>query len=148
MIKQFKTMCATFFYIGFLPTAPGSLATLAGIGLAYALAGSPVLYLAVTVLVTVIGFAVGGDVEKAIGKKDPGCIVIDEVAGILIAFYGLPHTWAVFWTGFFLFRAFDMFKIYPGNKLEGLPGSAGIMLDDLVAGVYTAIVMNIALRLV
>jgi len=50
------------------------------------------------------------------------------------------------WTAFFLFRAFDMFKIFPGNKLEGLKGSAGIMLDDLVAGVYTNIVMQLALR--
>jgi phosphatidylglycerophosphatase A len=148
MIKDFKTMMATFFYIGFCPVAPGSMATLAGIALSYAVMGNTAVYVAVTVLVTVIGFAVSGQVEKSVGKKDPGCIVIDEVAGVMIAFFMLPKTWAVMWTAFFLFRAFDMFKIYPGNKLEGLRGSAGIMMDDLMAGIYTNIVMQIALRLV
>jgi len=74
--------------------------------------------------------------------------VIDEVAGVMIAFFLLPQTWAVMWTAFFVFRAFDMFKIYPGNKLEGVKGSGGIMLDDIMAGIYTNIVMHVALRLV
>jgi phosphatidylglycerophosphatase A len=148
MIKDFKVMLATFFYIGFLPKAPGSIATLVGVVLSYALMNNTPLYVAVTILVTVIGFWVGGDAEKKIGKKDPGCIVIDEVAGVMIAFFMLPMTWSVMWTAFFVFRAFDMFKIYPGNKLEGLPGSRGIMLDDIIAGVYTNIVMHLALRLV
>ena len=147
MIKDFRTMLATFFYIGFLPKAPGSAATLAGVAISYLLMGHTALYILVTVLVTVVGFAVSGQVEEAMGKKDPGCIVIDEVAGVMIAFYALPPTLPVMWTAFFLFRAFDMFKIYPGNKLEGLKGSAGIMLDDLMAGVYTLIVMHLALRL-
>jgi len=147
MIKDFRTMLATFFYIGFLPKAPGSAATLAGIAISYALMSNAALYIFVTVLVTAIGFAVGGQVEEAMGKKDPGCIVIDEVAGVMIAFYALPPTLPVMWTAFFLFRAFDMFKIFPGNKLEGLKGSAGIMLDDIVAGIYTCLVMHLALHL-
>jgi phosphatidylglycerophosphatase A len=148
MIKDYRIMLATFFYIGFLPKAPGSIATLVGVALSYALMGNTAVYILATVLVTVIGFAVSGQAEVKLGKKDPGCIVIDEVAGVMIAFFMLPMTWPVMWTAFFLFRAFDMFKIYPGNKLEGLPGSRGVMLDDLMAGVYTNIVMHLALRLV
>ena len=148
MMKHFNKLCATFFYIGLLPTAPGSLATIAGMALSYAMAGNAALYIGVTVIITLIGFAVGGQVEESVGKKDPGCIVIDEVSGALIACYALPHTAPVMWTVFFLFRAFDMFKIFPGNKFEGLKGSAGIMLDDIMAGIYTNIVMQIAFRLV
>lgn len=146
MANHISKLLATFFCIGYLPVAPGSMATIAGVALSYSLMGNPTAYLWATLAVTVVGFTVSGRAEKAIGKKDPGCIVIDEVAGVMIAFYMLPATPAVFWTGFFLFRAFDMFKIYPANKLEGLKGSRGIMLDDIIAGVYTNIVMQIAIR--
>ncbi len=80
-------------------------------------------------------------------KKDPPCIVIDEVAGSLIAFFMLPMNWPVFWSTFFVFRAFDMFKIYPANILEKRSGSVGIMMDDIVAGIYTNLIMQIAIRL-
>jgi len=72
--------------------------------------------------------------------------VIDEVAGVMLAFFLLPLTPAVAVTTFFLFRAFDMFKIYPVNKFEEIEGSAGVMLDDLFAGLYTNITMQIAVR--
>ena len=148
MIRKLQTMLATFFYIGYLPVAPGSIATLAGIALSYAVANNPNVYILVTLLVTIVGFMVSGQAEALTGKKDPGCIVIDEVAGVMIAFYALPQTWPVMWTAFFVFRAFDMFKIYPGNKFEGMKGSAGIMLDDVIAGIYTNIVMQIVLHYV
>ena len=146
MFNKISELLSTFFYVGFLPGAPGSIATILGGLLAYALASNIGLYIAVTVLVTVAGFLVSGRAEKVMGKKDPGSIVIDEVAGVMIAFFLLPTTLPVFWIVFFLFRAFDMFKIYPGNKFEGLGGSAGIMLDDIIAGFYTNIVMHLALR--
>lgn len=146
MFNKISELLSTFFYVGFLPGAPGSIATILGGLLAYALASNIGLYIAVTVLVTVAGFLVSGRAEKVMGKKDPGSIVIDEVAGVMIAFFLLPTTLPIFWIVFFLFRAFDMFKIYPGNKFEGLDGSAGIMLDDIIAGVYTNIVMHLALR--
>lgn len=144
--NKVSELLATFFYIGYLPVAPGSIATILGGLLAYALMANAALYVTVTVVITIVGFLVSARAEKVIGKKDPGSIVIDEVAGVMIAFFLLPPTLPIFWTAFFVFRAFDMLKIYPGNKFEGLGGSAGIMLDDLVAGVYTNIVMHVALR--
>ena len=69
--------------------------------------------------------------------------MIDEVAGMMVAFFLLPVKWPVIITAFFLFRAFDMFKIYPVNKFEGIEGGAGVMMDDLIAGLYTNIVMQI-----
>jgi len=91
------------------------------------------------------GIWASGKMEKLAGKKDPSCVVIDEVAGILIAFFLLPAQWPVIITAFFVFRAFDMFKIYPINRFEKLPGSWGIMMDDVVAGLYTNIVVHVAL---
>lgn len=137
---------STFFGVGLLPGAPGSIATILGILISFALFDNVPLYLTFTAFFIAVGFLTSGRAERAMGKKDPGSIVIDEVAGVMIAFFLLPPSLPVFWTGFFVFRAFDMFKIYPGNKFEGLKGSAGIMMDDLIAGVYTNVVMHLALR--
>lgn len=84
---------------------------------------------------------------KIVGQKDPSCIVIDELTGALIAFFMLPLTWPVFWTTFFVFRAFDMFKIYPANILERKSGAVGVMMDDIVAGLYTNLIMQMAIGL-
>ena len=140
-------LVSTFFYIGYLPLAPGSMASAAGAGLAFLLAGNTFIYVLVTAVVTWLGFRLSGGMEKICQKKDPGCVVIDEVAGILLSFFLLPWRVEVFWTTYFLFRAFDMFKIYPANRFEKIPGGTGIMMDDIVAGIYTNLIMQIAVRL-
>ena len=128
--------------------APGTAASLAGALLAVIFNQAWVFYVVLFAVVTVVGFKVSGRMEELMGEKDPGCVVIDEVSGILIAFFLLPVNWATFWTAFFLFRAFDMFKIYPANKFEAKGGAYGIMMDDIVAGIYTFVIMQIAVRLV
>ena len=145
-MTQLSKFIATFAYLGFFPFAAGSLASLAGLQIAYFLRGSAVEYVVVFVAITVLGFICSGHVEKVVGGKDPACVVIDEVSGALIAFFLLPATPAVMLTAFFLFRAFDMFKIYPAYKWEALPGAPGIMLDDIMAGIFTNIVMQLAVR--
>ena len=148
MSERWVKIWSTFFYIGYSPFAPGSMASLAGAVLAVLLHQSTVLYVLVFVAITAIGFKVGGAMEKITEKKDPGCVVIDEVSGIMIAFFLLPMTPAVIWTAYFLFRAFDMFKIYPVCKFEALGGGKGIMMDDIIAGIYTGVIMHIAVRIV
>ncbi len=146
MRDRFSRLLATFFFMGNFPVAPGSLASLAGTLLAVAFYGHPAIYIVFFLAITLVGFAVSGRVEKLLGQKDPSCIVIDEVSGVLLALFALPLTPAVIVTTFFLFRAFDMFKIYPVNRFEELPGAAGIMADDLWAGLYANITMQLALR--
>ena len=85
-------------------------------------------------------------IENGLNQKDPGIIVIDEVVGVMIALLGVPLTWSTAIIGFFLFRAFDMFKIYPINRFEALPGGWGIMLDDVMAGLYTNIALHLAVK--
>lgn len=138
---------ATWFYVGDVPAAPGTLASF--VGLLMYVAFYPHMWLCILLFaaVTWIGFKVSGPMEKIMGRKDPSIIVIDEVSGMMLSLLFLPITPAVLWTAFFVFRAFDMFKIYPANKLEEMGGGAGIMMDDIAAGFYTNIVMHIALRL-
>lgn len=147
MSDKLVKMITTFFYIGRWPAGPGTMASLAGAFLAVIFQNSTFLYVVLFVAVTWAGFKTCDRMEELEGKKDPGCVVIDEVSGILIAFFALPLSWATFWTAFFLFRAFDMFKIYPVGKFEEIGGAKGIMMDDIVAGMYTFAIMQIAVRL-
>ena len=140
-------LLSTFFYVGYFPKAPGSAASAVGVLICYLLKDSLLIYGAVFVIITALGFMAAGKMEGLVGKKDPGCVVIDEVSGVMIAFFMLPFKWPVVLSAFFLFRAFDMFKIYPCNKLEALHGGAGIMMDDVVAGIYTLVTMQIAIKL-
>jgi|SRR3989338_2495644 len=139
---------ATFCFIGYVPLAPGSAASIAGGLIAIFLFPSLAIYVAVWLIITILGFIASDRMEAIMGKKDPGCIVIDEVSGIMISFFLLPPTTSVLITAFFLFRAFDMFKIYPVNKFEPLKGGVGVMMDDIIAGIYTFIVMHLALRFI
>ncbi|MEI6437581.1 MAG: phosphatidylglycerophosphatase A [Candidatus Omnitrophota bacterium] len=147
MGQKLARFLATFGYIGHFPAAPGTMASAAGVGLAFLLRDHVFWYVAVFAVVTVLGFLTAGIVEKMEGKKDPGCVVIDEVSGMMISLFGIPLSWPVMLVGFFLFRAFDMFKIYPANKLEDMGGGTGIMCDDIAAGIYANITLQVALRL-
>ncbi len=131
--------------VGFLPAAPGTWATVVGAAIAYFLGNDLVLYTLCLLVLLGVGIVASGMVERQLNQKDPGIIVIDEVVGVMIALWNLPLIWPVIICGFFLFRAFDMFKIYPINKLEAQGGGWGIMLDDCMAGVYTNCILHLAL---
>ena len=145
MPKPFVKLISTFCYVGYFPMAPGSAATCVGVAIYYFLQSHLWVYCAAWVVITFLGFTFTGGMEAVCKEKDPSCVVIDEVSGVMIAFFLLPLKWPVVVSAFFVFRAFDMFKIYPANKLEQLSGGAGIMLDDIIAGIYTNLVMHSAL---
>jgi len=140
-------LLATFFYIGKSPFAPGTVASFTGALLWIIFYSLPLLYVLLGIGVTLLGFLISGPMEDIMNEKDPSCVVIDEVAGVMIAFFLLPLQWPVLLTAFFLFRVFDMFKLYPVNKAEEIGGGVGIMMDDIVAGCYTFLTMQIAIRL-
>ena len=142
LIKSFATVLG----VGYLPFAPGTWATVVGVAIAYYLGNNLPAYIILLLVLLILGIMTSGIVEKQLNQKDPGVVVIDEVVGVMIALWGLPLIWPVMICGFFLFRAFDMFKIYPINKLEAKSGGWGIMLDDCMAGLYTNIILRIALK--
>ena len=146
--KSVARLFATFFYVGDLPFAPGSIASILAALIWISFSQQLLIYAIILVGVFVIGLSVSGQVERDLNQKDSSIIVIDEVTGGLIAFFMLPINFPVLITAFFLFRAFDMFKIYPVYKFENMRGSAGIMLDDIFAGIYTNLVMHAALKMI
>ena len=145
-MKHFILLLATGFGVGYSPVAPGTLGTLAAIPVYYFLSRIPSpLY-----EVTLVGFLflsvwVSGNAEIFFGKKDDQRVVIDEVMGFLITMLWVPKTVLFVTIGFFLFRFFDILKPFPIRRLEkGFKGGFGVVLDDIMAGVYA----NIVLRLV
>jgi len=142
--------CATssVLFIGYLPLAPGTFGSIAGIGIFYLLKDTTFLaYCAFLLAIIVLGLASSGRTERLLNKKDPGCIVIDEVAGMLIALSFMPFDFKIIFLGFIIFRILDTLKPFPAARFEHLPGAWGIMTDDLIAGIYTNIVLLLILKL-
>lgn len=145
-------LVATFFGCGHLRPGPGTWGSAAAV-LLWSLAGyfiSPRFHtptvIALAILITLIGIPAATRVARASQKKDPQFVVIDEVAGQLITLIGAPLAWKTFLAGFILFRAFDILKPPPVRQLERLPEGTGIVLDDVAAGLYALIVMQILLH--
>jgi phosphatidylglycerophosphatase A len=147
------TLIATFFGIGHFRPGPGSWASaVTGLiwgALAYALPLNQRMpaVIAGAVLIVLIGIPAATRVSRASEIKDPSFVVIDEVAGQLIALIAVPLAWKTFLASFILFRAFDIIKPPPVRQLEALPQGTGIVLDDVAAGIYALVVMQILLRL-
>lgn len=91
--------------------------------------------------VTLIGLWAASRVERLLGKSDPGVIVIDEVAGMMVSVLLLPRTLPVLVSAFFLFRLFDIWKPFPARESQALTGGLGVMLDDLIAGAYALVLL-------
>jgi phosphatidylglycerophosphatase A len=126
---------------GLAPMAPGSVGSAVAALLLWLIPFSRLGLLAFLVAVTVAGIWAASRVEQLLGARDPGAIVIDEVAGLTLALLAVPRTLPVVVVAFLLFRIFDVVKPFPARPAERLPGGLGVVLDDLVAGLYTLIVL-------
>lgn len=166
--KDYIALAVATCGVGYLPLAPGTWGSIVGVGvyllfqslrvkffLAYGdghwfPAAVVALWTAFTLVllfcVTIVGVWAATHVERTSGRKDPGKVVIDEVAGQLITLLAVPYfiwsNWPIIVAGFLLFRAFDIWKPYPIRRLEALPSGLGIMADDVLAGAYAAIVLS------
>jgi len=151
-VPLWADLIATFFHVGRIRPAPGTwgsaAATLLWAALAYALPHPvrPVAVTALAFLVILVGIPAATRVSVALAVKDPQFVVIDEVAGQLIALIAVPLAWKTFLAGFILFRVFDIIKPPPVRQLEKLPEGTGIVLDDVAAGIYALAVMQLLLR--
>ena len=135
---------ATGFGTGYGPIAPGTWGSLPGVAAAWGLdrwAGGWAVA-AGAVAVAGAGIWAAGRAERLLGTKDPGCVVVDEIAGQMVALAFVPARPLVLLTGFLLFRVLDVLKPWPANRLEALPGGSGIMADDLMAGLYANLILH------
>jgi len=139
---------STVFFIGYLPLVPGTFGSIFGVGLFYLFKGTTwVTYFLFIFGIIVLGLITSGRTEKLLNKKDPRCIVIDEVAGMLIALSFMPYDLKIIFLAFLIFRILDTLKPYPAVRLQNRHGAIGVVGDDLIAGIYTNIVLQIILKL-
>ena len=145
-------LAATFFGTGLLRPGPGSWGSAATVLLWWLLSGwinpnwQPAATLLLAATAILIGIPAATQVARATGLKDPQFVVIDEVAGQLIALTAVPVSWKSLLLGFILFRGFDIVKLPPVRQLEHLPEGIGIVLDDVGAGLYAFVIMQVALH--
>jgi phosphatidylglycerophosphatase A len=149
---MWAALVATFFGVGRLKPGPGTWGSLATVIL-WAIALSrvpPASHIWATIIaaavVTLIGIPAATQVARAAGIKDPQFVVIDEVAGQLVALIAVPLAWKTFLAGLILFRVFDIWKPFPIRRLERLPEGTGIVVDDLGAGLYALAIMHLLLH--
>jgi phosphatidylglycerophosphatase A len=146
------TLVATFFGAGCLKPGPGTWGSVATVLLWAAVSSllppgiRTLATLAAAAGVTLIGIPAATRVARSSHVKDPQFVVIDEVAGQLVALIAVPLAWKSFLAGFILFRVFDILKPPPIRWLERLPEGTGIVVDDLGAGLYAFAVMHLLLR--
>jgi len=134
---------------GYAPIAPGTAGSAVGIVI-YLLtrAWPPATQVVLVVVVAGVGIWAGTEAARHFGRKDPGAVVVDEVAGQLVTLLLLDVGLLGAALGFFLFRGFDIVKPWPARQLEALPGGLGIMADDLMAGAYGWVLLWFAVMLI
>jgi phosphatidylglycerophosphatase A len=133
-------------YVGYIPLASGTFGSLIGLLLCLGLSHVPFLITLIILIIFIfISIWISDQAEKQAGKKDPGLVVIDEIAGMAVTLLGIPFTLQNAIWGFLIFRFFDIVKPFPIRRIDKrLPGGYGIVLDDVLAGVYG----NIAMRMI
>jgi phosphatidylglycerophosphatase A len=136
---------ATGMYSGLIPKAPGTWGSLFALLPWYFCRNMSLYhYLIVLISLFILGFFSAGSAEKILDQPDPGCIVIDEILGMFITLTLAPNHPAAWITGFLLFRFFDIVKPFPVSWLDThLHGGIGIMMDDVVAGLYALICLQV-----
>ena len=144
-MRSVGVFLATAGYTGYFPVAPGTVGSLVGLGI-YALMRwfeGGLLQGIVLATVVVLGVWSSTEAERYFKCEDPGKIVIDEVAGMLLTLIWIPATFFGVVAGFILFRFFDIVKPFPIRLVERFPEGWGVMADDLVAGLYSHMVVRL-----
>lgn len=143
-MRRLGLLIATCGYIGFAPLAPGTVGSAAGVALFYLAQASGLPWVQAALIVTLFAAGVwaASVAEEALGRTDPGPVVIDEVVGILITLAWIPVTPLGALTGFLIFRVLDVVKPWPSRQFEAMHGGLGVMADDAMAAVYGHLLMR------
>ena len=143
---KISLILSTWFGIGLLPVAPGTFGTIAAFPLVFGLTCFGTVF-GVFIIVMGVAVAIWASAlsEELLCDSDPSEIVIDEVVGFLLTMFLLPLSWLTIGLGFILFRVFDILKPYPIKEAEKLRSGLGIVMDDLVAGIYAHVCVRLIL---
>lgn len=142
--RTFFLLLATGFGSGYSPFAPGTAGTVVGIGFFWCFSKfSPLLYLATVIAFIFLAAWIADGAEKILQQKDARPIVIDEIAGMLVTMLWIPFSVINAGIGFFLFRLFDIVKPFPAGWFDRkISGGWGIVLDDVMAGIYANLILQ------
>lgn len=150
MDNKFARLIATGFYSGYAPKASGTIGTCVAVIIYILLkwvgfleVASVGVYLLFLFWITVIGLWASDIIAKTTGQSDPSIVVIDEIVGFFYAVAFLPAKAIYIIPAFFIFRLLDVLKPPPANASQKLPGGLGIMADDIIVGIYTAIILHL-----
>ncbi len=147
MKRNIAHWIATCGPIGEMPVAPGTFGSLVAVPLIVLTTGHSILFFLTLVVLIVIGIWSSSVAVRDFGQQDPGNVVIDEVCGMMISFLLVPSVdWKVLIAGFIGFRFFDIVKPLPIRLFERFPSGYGIVLDDLAAGLYTNLILQVLTR--
>ena len=140
-------LLATGCFIGNIPLAPGTFGTLVGLPICFLLSLADIQIAVVCIILFIIAaIFISHEAEQILDTDDPKSVVIDEMAGILVALAGLPFQPVILVSGFIIFRLLDIFKPFPIKQIETrLSGGTGIVMDDVVAGVMSNILIRIVM---
>ena len=143
-MRRLALFIATFGYVGYVPVAPGTFGSAAGLAVFFAVrtTGSTVVEVVVILALFALWIWSGTVAEHHFGGIDPGPIVLDEVVGMLVTLFLLPVTVRGAFVGFVVFRILDVIKPFPSARFERLPGGLGVMADDGMAAIYGNLVMR------
>ena len=135
---------ATGCYSGFAPIAPGTFGSLTGLPICYLISQIHFVFAVLFIVIFILcAIGIANGAEKLLNQNDPGCIVIDEIAGLVVTLFYLPFNVFSVTTGFFIFRFFDIVKPFPIRLIEKrISGGAGVVLDDVLAGIYSNLVLR------
>lgn len=134
------------FGTGLIPFAPGTFGSLVGVAVFWFMASlAAIPYALIVIMMFVAGIFICGTTAEDMGAIDPGSIVYDEIVGFLVAMYMMPADWRWIAAGFIIYRIFDIWKPVPIHWVEQKLGlGLGIMTDDVIAGIYTLIILQVA----
>lgn len=144
-LNFFEMLIGSGFYTGYIPFASGTWGSLAAL-IIYLIPGfeKPVVIIPAIIVFIILGIITGNKFDVIYGK-DPAECTVDEIVGMWISLLFLPKTFLVVTAAFFLWRAFDIIKPSPARQAEKLPGGLGIMMDDIIAGLYSLLLLHLIL---
>ncbi|MFH1996425.1 MAG: phosphatidylglycerophosphatase A [Candidatus Omnitrophota bacterium] len=145
-MKNVTRLVTSCFGLGKIPIAPGTFGSLGGVAVYFVVKNNTAVYGAAIALLFALGMIFSGRAEKESGANDPGNVVIDEASGMLTCLFLLPYSILLVAAGFLIFRVLDIMKPPPCRAIEKQGGSWGIMGDDLIAAIYTNLILQIIFR--
>jgi len=146
-MRRIVKLTTSFFYLGHSPIMPGTLGSFAGLIIYFSVKDKIPIYAFSLIFLFMLGILFSAEAERIYKRKDAQMIVIDEACGMMLALFLVPYKLWVMILGFILFRTFDILKPPPAKAIEKFSGAFGVMFDDIIAAIYTNLILQIITRI-